>query len=301
MNEIPRHFLRGLEEAATSATAAATTTFDEELAFEGDVLPPPVNPYTTTGFIVWYCFLFLCCGLPVMCCCISMCCLTVCRKLEPGSSSGRTRNEDPSSAVLASEEEDAIALEIARIEANVRAFSLKEQQLRKSNLAKAWVEHKMIVGEESIVEKKREDFGSDCSESDDRERSGEEDSFELQHIPLPGFKVGETTKRRTAASHCAICLESYRPDDSIVWSANAACVHIFHEQCMLSWIMKRFKPDCPVCRQTFVNMTIGEDSASNVVEHNVEREGESDDDIDANDDDGDAIEEASEPNEEEGD
>ena len=65
--------------------------------------------------------------------------------------------------------------------------------------------------------------------------------------------------------------------------------------------MKRFKPDCPVCRQTFVNMTIGEDSASNVVEHNVEREGESDDDIDANDDDGDAIEEASEPNEEEGD
>ena len=156
----------------------------------------------------------------------------------------------------------------------------------------------MIVGEESIVEKKREDFGSDCSESDDQERSGEEDSFELQHIPLPGFKVGETTKRRTAASHCAICLESYRPDDSIVWSANAACVHIFHEQCMLSWIMKRFKPDCPVCRQTFVNMTIGEDSASNV-EHNVEREG--DDDIDANDDDGDAIEEASEPHEEEGD
>ena len=90
----------------------------------------------------------------MICCCISMCYLTVCRKLEPGSSSGRMGNQDPSSAVLASEEEDAIALEIARIEANVRAFSLKEQQLRKSNLTKAWVEHKMVVGEESIVETK---------------------------------------------------------------------------------------------------------------------------------------------------
>ena len=312
MNDIQRHFLRGLEEAATSAIVADTTSaaaVDDQLPFEGDVLPPPVNPYTTTGFIVWYSFLFLCCGLPMICCCISMCYLTVCRKLELGSSSGRTGNEDPSSAVLASEEEDAIALEIARIEANVRAFSLKEQQLRKSNLTKAWVEHKMVVGEESIVETKpRECCGE--SENDDQERSIEEGLFELQHIPLPGFKVGETTKRRTAASHCAICLESYRPDDSIVWSANAACVHIFHEQCMLSWIMKRFKPDCPVCRQTFVNMTIGEDSSpplvggpsnsSNVdlVEHNVEEEGAGDEN-DSNLDAGDTVEEESASNEEE--
>lgn len=312
MNDIQRHFLRGLEEAATSAVVAGKTTaaVDEQLPFEGDVLPPPVNPYTTTGFIVWYCFLFFCCGLPMICCCISMCCLTVCRKLEPGSSSGRTGNEDdPSSAVLASEEEDAIALEIARIEANVRAFSLKEQQLRKSNLTKAWVEHKMIVGEESIVEMKSNECCSE-SENDEQERSIEEGLFELQHIPLPGFKVGETTKRRTAASHCAICLESYRPDDSIVWSANAACVHIFHEQCMLSWIMKRFKPDCPVCRQTFVNMTIGEESSpplvggasnsSNVdlVEHNVEEEGVGDEN-DSNIDAGDTVEEESASNEEE--
>lgn len=305
MNDLQQHsFLRGLEEAATSAVA--TTIADEQLPFEGDVLPPPVNPYTTTGFIVWYCFLFLCCGLPMLCCCTSICCLTVCRKLER-SSSGRMGNEDDrSSAVLASEEEDAIALEIARIEANVRAFSLKEQQLRKSNLTKAWVAHKMIVGEESIVETKPKECCGE-SENDDQERSIEEGLFELQHIPLPGFKVGETTKRRTAASHCAICLESYRPDDSIVWSANAACIHIFHEQCMLSWIMKRFKPDCPVCRQTFVNMIIDEDSSSlwvgtsnssNVVEHNVEQEGGSDEN-DSNADDVDAVEEAPETNQQE--
>ena len=312
MNDIQRHFLRGLEEAATSAVVAGKTTaaVDEQLPFEGDVLPPPVNPYTTTGFIVWYCFLFLCCGLPMICCCISMCCLTVCRKLEPGSSSRRTGNDnDPSSAVLASEEEDAIALEIARIEANVRAFSLEEQQLRKSNLAKAWVEHKMIVGEESIVEMKSKECCGE-SENDEQGRSIEEGLFELQHIPVPGFKVGETTKRRTAASHCAICLESYRPDDSIVWSANAACVHIFHEQCMLSWIMKRFKPDCPVCRQNFVNLTIGEDSSlplvggtsnssnGDLVEHNVEEEGAGDEN-DSNIDAGDTVEEESASNEEE--
>ena len=162
----------------------------------------------------------------------------------------------------------------------------------------------MVVGEESIVEMKPKECCGE-SENDDQERSIEEGLFELQHIPLPGFKVGETTKRRTAASHCAICLESYRPDDSIVWSANAACVHIFHEQCMLSWIMKRFKPDCPVCRQTFVNMTIGGDSsplaegtsnASNVdlVEHLDGAGGENDSNIDA----GDTVEEEPASNEE---
>ena len=266
MNDIQRtFFLRGLDEAATSASEIATA---ERLSFEADA-PPQINPYTTTGFIVWYCFIFLCCGLPMICCCISMCYVRVRRKLTPSSSPG-TGNETPSPAVLASAEDDAIALEIARIEANVRAFCLKEQQLRKSNLTKAWIEHKMIVGKETIVQKETKEkccsgsSDSDC-DSDDWVES-KEDSFELHHIPLPGFKIGETSRRRTASSHCAICLESYRVDDVIVWSANVNCSHVFHEKCMQNWIMKRFKPDCPMCRQTFVNMSMNKDTSSSAGE-----------------------------------
>ena len=268
MNDIQRtFFLRGLDEAATSASEIATADA-ERLSFEAADAPPQINPYTTTGFIVWYCFLFLCCGLPMICCCISMCCVTVRRKLTSSSSSG-TGNDTPSPAVLASAEDDAIALEIARIEANVRAFSLKEQQLRKSNLTNAWIEHKMIVGKETIVQKETKEkccTGSDSDCDSDGWVESKEDSFELHHIPLPGFKIGETSRRRTASAHCAICLESYRVDDVIVWSANVNCSHVFHEKCMQNWIMKRFKPDCPMCRQTFVNMTMDKDTSSSTGE-----------------------------------
>ena len=55
-------------------------------------------------------------------------------------------------------------------------------------------------------------------------------------------------------------------DDVIVWSANVNCSHVFHEKCMQNWIMKRFKPDCPMCRQPFVNMSMNKDTSSSAGE-----------------------------------
>lgn len=98
--------------------------------------------------------------------------------------------------------------------------------------------------------KKKVDAGSNATDP----CTNVEDIFELQNIPVPGSRQGEKEKRQVASS-CAICLEQYRPKDSIVWSANADCVHVFHEQCILLWLMKRFKPACPVCRQNFTKLT----------------------------------------------
>lgn len=145
--EIQYKFLRGLATAAADTAAAADVAVDEpppwlSHAASFEDTPPSVNPYTTTGFIVWYCFLFLCCGVPMLCCCISICCLAICKRCNP--------SEDGDDAVSADRRssngqvDNDLELEIARIEANIHAFSLKEQQCRRSNLAKALTHHKMV-------------------------------------------------------------------------------------------------------------------------------------------------------------
>ena len=152
MDEVLQYrLLRGLSTAG--AGGAATAAGAAAAAAAGGDEPPPwsahastlqdphsVNPYTTTGFIIWYCFLFLCCGLPIICCCISVCCLAICKRCHPADDS----EGDAMSGYSIGQEANDLELEIARIEANVHTFSLKEQQSRRSKLENAWIHHKMV-------------------------------------------------------------------------------------------------------------------------------------------------------------
>jgi hypothetical protein len=55
---------------------------------------------------------------------------------------------------------------------------------------------------------------------------------------------------------CAICLESYKPDETVVWSSNIDCSHAFHQDCILDYAvnLKKVKDNvpCPCCRQDFM-------------------------------------------------
>lgn len=48
---------------------------------------------------------------------------------------------------------------------------------------------------------------------------------------------------------CAICLTQYATGDQIIFSSNPKCQHVFHGDCILSWLVKRRQ--CPCCRQVF--------------------------------------------------
>mmetsp|Transcript_9461 Transcript_9461/g.21132 ORF Transcript_9461/g.21132 Transcript_9461/m.21132 type:complete len:280 (+) Transcript_9461:367-1206(+) len=74
-----------------------------------------------------------------------------------------------------------------------------------------------------------------CSDSEER------DSVVVLNIP--GL-------RRTEG-HCAICIAEYSPGDKVVWSPNDECRHVFHEDCILSWLGND-KKDCPCCRMPFI-------------------------------------------------
>lgn len=54
---------------------------------------------------------------------------------------------------------------------------------------------------------------------------------------------------------CAICLCQYVVGDRVVWSKHPACQHVFHEDCMVDWLVNvRSEATCPCCRQEFISM-----------------------------------------------
>jgi hypothetical protein len=60
---------------------------------------------------------------------------------------------------------------------------------------------------------------------------------------------------RAVPNACAICLEAYKPEETVVWSSNIDCSHAFHQDCILDYLVKLKVKDtvpCPCCRQDFM-------------------------------------------------
>eukprot|EP00934_Nitzschia_sp_Nitz4_P001032 Nitzschia sp. Nitz4//scaffold67_size101165//89606//91117//NITZ4_004543-RA/size101165-augustus-gene-0.17-mRNA-1//1//CDS//3329556516//1032//frame0 len=87
-------------------------------------------------------------------------------------------------------------------------------------------------------------------------KSVDEDQY-LVEVPTPGFNLTNAQtaahKTRLVPNVCSICLGNYQVGTPLVWSNNEACEHVFHEQCILQWLLKqREGPLCPCCRRDFV-------------------------------------------------
>jgi len=81
-------------------------------------------------------------------------------------------------------------------------------------------------------------------------------------------------KRRECPIFCAICLMEYEATERISWSSNHDCTHVFHEDCIVQWLVSlgrtkskrqpfsedpteaqlfNYPLECPCCRQDFVS------------------------------------------------
>ena len=68
----------------------------------------------------------------------------------------------------------------------------------------------------------------------------------------PGTTTTTTTRQSTLDECCSICLHKYECHDTIVWSPNPQCTHLFHQACLLRWLRHSPRFPCPVCRRQYV-------------------------------------------------
>lgn len=55
---------------------------------------------------------------------------------------------------------------------------------------------------------------------------------------------------------CSICNEEYRHGDKICWSRNENCVHAFHLECKIQYLLNT--DECILCRHDFLRKHISE-------------------------------------------
>jgi len=102
----------------------------------------------------------------------------------------------------------------------------------------------------------------------------EADVKRAEESPVKELQEGpEKAERRRVPIFCAVCLEEFGDGERVTWSANADCSHVFHEDCIVRWLVslgrtkaktQRFSDEptesqllgydmeCPCCRQDFV-------------------------------------------------
>lgn len=53
---------------------------------------------------------------------------------------------------------------------------------------------------------------------------------------------------------CHICLDTFEVGDMVMWSRqkHGDCKHVFHEGCLLPWLLEKRENECPSCRSCFI-------------------------------------------------
>ncbi|KAL3941825.1 MAG: hypothetical protein SGBAC_003871 [Bacillariaceae sp.] len=72
---------------------------------------------------------------------------------------------------------------------------------------------------------------TDCGQDDSSESTDGDDLFDDRDI---------------MNKKCAICLEKFRIGESVSWSCDITCQHVFHHACLRNWLLRRIR--CPCCR-----------------------------------------------------
>jgi hypothetical protein len=49
-----------------------------------------------------------------------------------------------------------------------------------------------------------------------------------------------------STTFCSVCLAEYKPGEIVCWGKHPACIHVFHKDCLLPWLMAH--DTCPYCR-----------------------------------------------------
>jgi hypothetical protein len=87
------------------------------------------------------------------------------------------------------------------------------------------------------------EMGPISSDADQNDEAGElsDASPALEILCEEDFGILDLPRKRyprAVPNVCAICLEAYKPDETVVWSSNIDCSHAFHQDCILDYLVK---------------------------------------------------------------
>lgn len=200
------------------------------------------SPLSASGTIAWLCFVSLCVVTPIACCALFYA-LRIHRQ-----------QAEQWNAIRAEEEEQANT-DISRIQANVKTFTDIEDKSRRRSIQRTHRKNIRIVLEEDLYFSSKSALNDDDDDDDDIEAGSVQDSDTLRTEDSVYTNTISEKSHFTAelSSGCSICLESFAAGDAVMHSTDVQeCRHVFHKECIVSWLAAQSTSACPCCRQEFI-------------------------------------------------
>jgi hypothetical protein len=133
------------------------------------------------------------------------------------------------------------------------------------------------VGVHGCDEAEKEPHGKEEKKPRVRLFGGKDKLKDVKEDPIVATEAEEKTKVKGGTRHssifCAICLTEYETTERVSWSSNPDCTHVFHEDCVVEWLVSlgrtkskqvrffeepteaqllNYQLECPCCRQAFI-------------------------------------------------
>jgi hypothetical protein len=131
----------------------------------------------------------------------------------------------------------------------------EQKDEKKREQRKEWVSKLLVVREWSP-----DDATVENSKPTSEENSTTDEQLVLESVPQTSDCASCTLGSDDCESFleeaqgCAICLSHFKPHQLVCESNNLSCDHIFHQDCMMDWLMKHRR--CPLCRELYLLKTV---------------------------------------------
>mmetsp|Transcript_41530 Transcript_41530/g.46940 ORF Transcript_41530/g.46940 Transcript_41530/m.46940 type:complete len:463 (+) Transcript_41530:150-1538(+) len=119
----------------------------------------------------------------------------------------------------------------------------------------------------SMVVQKNDLFSNKDLTESQQDNNEAEAAVEASYIMLPTTTTGSGCCGRVVKAICALCMDVYKEGDIVVWNPflqqqhrqslshskrGNGCLHVFHKNCLIKWLVTKGKHHCPICQQWYV-------------------------------------------------
>jgi len=87
----------------------------------------------------------------------------------------------------------------------------------------------------ACIECKRDTSRRDTSKRDTSKRDTSKRDNSKRDIDMPASDTAVVPGKRAHSDGCTVCLNPFEVGQTVTWSSNPTCPHVFHQECMMDW------------------------------------------------------------------